>query len=189
MSNLTDKYLCALTYYAIGVSSEGGDVAYELSFSGNISYNKNGLPLLKPIGNSGYTIGVLQTDFGSHPKDALALVNNFDEWAKLEKPDWALTSQRKVQFSIDLGRDGNHIRDSNFDSDKAKYGSKKAIPSELMPPFGLDIDQNFKAHLKEYLATNLGKSFIHKKDKTQAEKIIRNVSHILNHSEFYRKSL
>ena len=35
MSGLTQKEQQALAYYAIGVSSEGGDRAYRLSFAGH----------------------------------------------------------------------------------------------------------------------------------------------------------
>lgn len=74
MSDLTDNEMCAIAYYSVGVSSEGGDVAYQLSFAGNLIHEKSGSTFLKPVGNSGYTIGTLQTDFGARPGDAHELV-------------------------------------------------------------------------------------------------------------------
>ena len=46
MSNLTKAELRAVAYYAIGVASEGGDVAYKLSIAANRSTGPNGEALL-----------------------------------------------------------------------------------------------------------------------------------------------
>ncbi|WP_152624828.1 hypothetical protein [Xanthomonas sp. GPE 39] len=59
MTNLTDNELSALFYYSIGVSSEGGGVAYQLIFAGKHIHEKDSPALLKPIANSGYNIGTL----------------------------------------------------------------------------------------------------------------------------------
>ncbi|WP_267897547.1 hypothetical protein [Dyella psychrodurans] len=39
MANLTDDELRAIAYYSVGVSSEGKDVAYQLSFAGDVIQN------------------------------------------------------------------------------------------------------------------------------------------------------
>jgi len=63
---LTDLELRALAYFAIGIGFEGGDsgrdVSHRLSFAGSI---RNGV--MVPVGNSGFSIGTLQTDLGQHP--------------------------------------------------------------------------------------------------------------------------
>ena len=64
---LTDSELRAVVYFAIGVGSEGSvggrDVSNRLSFAGTF---RNGLMI--PEGNSGFSIGTLQTDLGQHPE-------------------------------------------------------------------------------------------------------------------------
>lgn len=66
MPTLTDNELRALAYYAVGVTSEGKDMAYRLSFAGTHIHEKDGSVLLKPIGNSGYSLGEMQADLGQH---------------------------------------------------------------------------------------------------------------------------
>lgn len=190
MPSLTDNELRAVAYYSIGVSSEGGDVAYSLSYAGRTIHENDGSVRLEPAGgsNSGYSIGTLQTDFGAHPSDANALVESFQSWAKTNHPDWALSVQQQAQFSADLGRDGNHIRDPNFDADRHTYHKKENIPANIMPKDGLDIDQTFKARLNDYLVTDAGKSFIHQRDTTQVDKLMNLVAQPLKEADFYQKS-
>ena len=100
MSNLTDAELRALAYYAIGVTSEGKDVAYKLSFCGNATTGPNGDTQLRPIGNSGYSIGEMQTDLGARSDTAHELVKSFQAWAQVEHPDWVLSEFQASQAGI-----------------------------------------------------------------------------------------
>lgn len=70
MPTLTDNELRALAHYAVGVTSEGKDMAYRLTFPGNHLHEKDGAVLLDPIGNSGYSVGELRADLGQR-KDTI----------------------------------------------------------------------------------------------------------------------
>ncbi|MGY1530201.1 hypothetical protein [Luteimonas sp. A649] len=67
---LTLNELRAAAYFAVGVSSEGSvagrDVAYRLSFAGNVRAGGR----MEPVANSGYSFGTLQIDLGQHPEVA-----------------------------------------------------------------------------------------------------------------------
>lgn len=191
MPGLTDKELRAIAYYAIGVGSEGKDVAYRLSFAGSHLHQKNGTTLLEPIGNSGYSVGEMQTDLGQHRDDAKALVDAYQTWAKVHHPDWVLSGQQQAQYASDLGRDGHHIRDTHYEADDAAYRAQHHthIPSHLLPKAGADIDPTFKARLDVYLATDAGKSFVHGLDVRQVNDLMKRVAEPLeNNVEFYRNA-
>lgn len=102
---LTDSELKAISYFAIGVGSEGVeagfDISNRLSFAGNI---RNGV--MTPVGNSGLSIGTLQTDMGQHPDVAPALVGAYQTWATANHPDWVLTDAQRTQTISDLSRNG-----------------------------------------------------------------------------------
>jgi hypothetical protein len=179
MPNLTDNELRAVAYNAIGVSSEGSDIAYKLSFCGDVIHGQNGSVMLRPIGNSGYTIGEMQTDFGAQPAVGKALVDSFQEWAKVNHKDWMLSEDQKTRLGDELGRNGRHIRDANYDADNKSYMAQhhgKSMPDSLLPATGLDIDPTFKAHLDSYLATDSGKTFTHQTDGTQVNDLMTNVA-------------
>ncbi|WP_158250762.1 peptidoglycan-binding protein [Xanthomonas albilineans] len=182
----------AAAYYAIGVSSEGSDIAYQLNFCGNIVKNKeNGLEMLEPIGNSGYTIGEMQTDFGAHKDIAINLVNSFQTWAAANHPDWILKEDDASLLASSLGRDGHHIRDSYYDVHNKNYiqehhGSQ--IPSSLLPATGDDIDKTLKSHLNIYLSTDDGKSFAHKQDVKQVEILINTIGSRLKNTAPYKNA-
>lgn len=84
---LTTNELKAVAYFAVGVTSEGSDagrdVAYRLSFAGNV---RNGL--MAPVGNSGYSFGTLQIDLGQHPEVARDMLDGYQRWAATQ-PDRA----------------------------------------------------------------------------------------------------
>jgi hypothetical protein len=161
MPTLTEQEREALAYLAIGVSSEGKDVAYQLSFAGQTIREHDGSALLKPVANSGYSIGTLQTDLGQHPELATRLVADFQAWAKTAHPDWVLSNPQQLQFTQALARDGREIR--------AQQGQGGAHTVEGTGP---DIDQTFKSHLNDYLASDAGKSFVHRQDQAQVMKLM-----------------
>ena len=189
MPNLSDNELRAVAYYAIGVSTEGGDVAYQLSFCGQPTHQAG---VLEPIGNSGYTIGEMQTDLGSRHNIAASLVDSFNSWAQANQhQDWVLNDQQKAQFTSDLARDGNHIRDPNYDADNLKYAREhhgQSIPSSQLPATGQDIDQTFKSHLGAYLGTDAGKAFVHQTDTDQVRLLMEKVAARLEPSDLYKNS-
>lgn len=140
----------SLAYFAVGVGSEGSvggrDVSNHLSFAGN---EKNGK--LNPIGNSGYSLGTLQTDLGAHPEVAQPLVAAYQAWAKAHHSDWVLDSKQEQQTVADLGRSGNAIR---ADGNRA-------------------LDATVKSHLDEFLKSNVGKTFVHERDERQVNLLTR----------------
>ncbi|RYG56078.1 MAG: hypothetical protein EON56_04710, partial [Alphaproteobacteria bacterium] len=188
MPNLSEKELRAAAYYAIGVSTEGADQAYRLSFCGYQRANNQ----LEPIGNSGYTIGEMQTDMGARPEVAKELVDSYQKWARAEHPDQVLSATDLAQFSRDLGRDGRHIRDANYEADRLEYRRTHHghdMPSSALPSrTGDDIDATFKARLNVYLGTDHGKSFVHKHDISQVDQLISHVGEPLADSALYKKA-
>lgn len=187
MPNLSENELRALAYYAIGVGTEGGDTAYQLSFCGQSIHQ---VGVLEPIGNSGYSIGEMQIDLGANHDIASRLVDSFEEWARANHPDWMLNDS-KAQFASKLGRDGNHIRDTNYTIDELQYQQEHPhhhLPSYQLPATGQDIDQTFKDHINTYLASDAGKNFVHLQDIRQVGRLIDNVAARLNNTDIYKNS-
>lgn len=178
MPTLTDNELRAIAYYAVGVTSEGKDVAYRLSFAGNHLHEKDGTVLLKPIGNSGYSVGEMQTDLGQHHDDAKALVNAYQDWAKANHPGteagWVLSDAQQAEQAAKLGRDGHHIRDPEYDAHDRAYRVEHHthIPSRLLPVAGPDIDPTFRSHFDTFLATDTGKAAVHRLDVREVNQLV-----------------
>lgn len=163
--SLTDAELRALSYFAIGVSSEGSvagrDVSNRLSFAGNI---RGGV--MDPVGNSGYSIGTLQTDLGQHPEAVPPLIDAYQAWARTAHPDWVLSDAQRAQATADLGRDGNAIRRDA----------------------GRDVDATIKSHLGEYLRTDDGRTFVHNRDVAQVDELMTGVMSRVQQTALYRNS-
>lgn len=147
---LTDAELKALAYFAIGVSSEGSlgpkNVAYRLSFAGTVEDGK-----MTPVGNSGFTIGTLQTDFGAHPEVATDLVAAYQTWAAKQTPSLALADNEKAQTVSDLQRNGKAI---NADHNRA-------------------LDETIRGNINKFLASDDGVTFVHDHDRSQVEHLMR----------------
>lgn len=147
---LTDAELKALAYFAIGVSSEGSlgpkNVAYHLSFAGTIKDGK-----MTPVGNSGFTIGTLQTDFGAHPEVATDLMAAYQTWAAKQTPSLALADDEKAQTVSDLQRDGKAIK---ADQNRA-------------------LDETVRGNINKFLASDDGVAFVHDHDRSQVEHLMR----------------
>ena len=149
-TTLTDAELRALAYFAIGVGSEGSiggrDVSNRLAFAGTI---RNGV--MDPVGNSGYSIGTLQTDLGQHPEVAIQLVDAYQAWARTNHPAWVLTDAQRTQAANDLGRNGRVIEAQN----------------------GRPVDATVKSHLDSFLASDAGITFVHDRDVGQIGTLMR----------------
>lgn len=150
-NQLSSQDARALAYFAVGVSSEGSiggrDVSNYLSFAGK----EHGGMQLEPVGNSGYSLGTLQTDLGAHPEVAQALVSSFQAWARKQHPDWVLDEKQVQQTVADLGRNGNTIR----------------------AEAGRPLDPSVKPHLDAFLTTDAGKTFVHERDERQIDRLLR----------------
>jgi len=147
---LSDAQLRTLAYFAIGVASEGSmagrNVAYKLSFAGSISGG-----VMTPVGNSGFSIGTLQTDLGQHPEVATDLVNAYQTWAAQQTPSMALTEPERAQTVRDLQRDGRAIRADG----------------------GRAMNATAKGNIDRFLASDEGIAFVHDHDRSQVEHLMR----------------
>src|SRR5690606_11997618 len=116
---LTENELQAAAYFAVGVTSEGSiagrDLAYRLSFAGNVGPDGR----MRPVANSGYSFGTMQVDLGQHPAVARDLLDHYQAWAA-SQPDRALefapdeyeTSAACAQDCEALDAAGKTIRDA-----------------------------------------------------------------------------
>ena len=162
---LTEQELRAIAYFAIGVGSEGGfggrDVSNRLSFAGNV---RNGV--MRPVGNSGYSIGTLQTDLGQHPAVAGELVSAFQHWAHRHQPSWVLPDAAERQLTADLARTGTAIKDDG----------------------GRTPDSEAMAHLNAYLRSEDGVSFVHARDEAQVDRLITGIARQLQETNLYQQA-
>ncbi len=162
---LTDAELNAVSYFAIGVGSEGSiggrDVSNRLSFAGNIVNGR-----MEPVGNSGVSIGTLQTDLGQHPEVARTLVGAYQDWARTNHPEWVLDARQQTQTVNDLSRTGDTIRAQG----------------------GRTIDDTVKSHLSAFLQSEDGIRYVHGNDDNQANKLMRDVYTPLRETPLYQNA-
>ncbi|MFC4763899.1 XVIPCD domain-containing protein [Dyella koreensis] len=166
MASITDNEARALIYFAIGVTSEGSDRSYQLAFAGNVRPDEHGAMKMHPKGNSGYTIGTLQTDLGQHKEAAGPLADAFQDWARAKHPDWVLTGAQRNQAVADLSRDGNDIKDQN----------------------GRPMDATVKAHLDRFLESDAGVSFVHQHDMAQTNRLMSRVVAPLRETTLFQQA-
>jgi hypothetical protein len=163
---LTDAELNAISYFAIGVGSEGSvagrDVSNRLSFAGTIGADGR----MDPVGNSGYSIGTLQTDLGQHPEVARTLVAAYQDWARTNHPDWVLDPAQQQQTISDLSRNGRTIEAQD----------------------GRAMDAGVKSHLDQFLLSDAGVRYVHDNDAAQAGKLMREVYTPLRETELYQNA-
>lgn len=135
---LTENELRAAAYFAVGVTSEGSiagrDVAYRLSFAGNVGPGGR----MMPVANSGYSFGTLQIDLGQHPDVARDLLDNYQTWARAQ-PDRA---------TLELGRNA-------YD---ATLESLQRIGDQMLDDRAVDID---RSGINRFLASDTGRTFVH----------------------------
>jgi hypothetical protein len=166
MPALTDNEARAIIYFAIGVSSEGGDQAYQLAFAGEISHDAQGKAILKPVAASGYSIGTLQNDLGqSGGVVATQLIDAYQGWAMSEHKDWVLDESARARTIADLSRNGHQISDRDH---------------------GRDLDAAVKSHVNAFLRSDEGVSFVHDRDTSQVTKLMSRVVVPLRESQLYQ---
>lgn len=135
---LTEAELQAAAYFAVGVTSEGSiagrDVAYRLSFAGNVGPGGR----MRPVANSGYSFGTMQIDLGQHPAVARDLLDHYQDWVATQ-PDHAALELGHGEYDMVLAalqRTGRQMRASN----------------------AVDID---RSGLDRFLASDAGRAFVH----------------------------
>ena len=149
-----------IAYFAVGVSSESKSNAYRLVIAANTRDGK-----LYPIGNSGYSIGTIQTDLGQHPEVAKDLVGAYQKWTLEKKPDWRLSETQEKARIHDLGRTGKEIIRED----------RRPLPSE------------FKSRLNQFLSSKDGITWIHTRDVNQINKIEQNIFIPLQETKLYQE--
>jgi hypothetical protein len=171
---LTDNELQAAAYFAVGVTSEGSiagrDVAYRLSFAGNVGAGGR----MEPVANSGYSFGTLQIDLGQHPDVARDLLDSYQTWAATQ-PDRATLELGQNQYDAtlqSLQRTGRQMRADN----------------------AVDID---RSAINRFLASDAGRTFVHGLDTehvngvTAADEVVGNRDSALERlqrTDLYRNS-
>lgn len=135
---LTERELQAAAYFAVGVTSEGSiggrDVAYRLSFAGNVGPGGR----MEPVANSGYSFGTLQIDLGQHPAVARDLLDGYQAWAATQ-PDRARLALGEGAYDATLT-------------------SLQRTGREMRADGAVDID---RANLNRYLSSDAGRGFVH----------------------------
>jgi len=135
---LTENELRAAAYFAVGVTSEGSiagrDVAYRLSFAGNVGAGGR----MEPVANSGYSLGTLQIDLGQHPEVARDLLDSYQVWAATH-PDRA---------ALELGQ-------NEYD---AMLESLQRTGRQMRAENAVDID---RSSINRFLASDAGRTFVH----------------------------
>lgn len=142
---LTENELRAVAYFGVGVTSEGSvagrDVAYRLSFAGNVRAGGR----MDPVGNSGYSFGTLQIDLGQHPAVARDLLESYQDWAttQVDRAAVELSSRNFDQTLTGLQRTGRQMR---------------AVGA-------IDID---RSTINRFMASDAGRQFVHGLDVAHA---------------------
>lgn len=162
---VSESQLRALSYFVIGVSSEGNyggrDVSNRLSFAGKYKDGK-----MFPVENSGLSIGTLQKDLGQdNQATATELVESYQSWALSNSPNKRLGRDQERSIISDLSRKGSKI---NEQDNRA-------------------IDTLIKKNLDEFLRSDEGKEFVHRRDVAQIENIYDNALVRLVETEAYRR--
>lgn len=164
---LTDAEMRAVAYFAIGVGSEGSvagrDVSNRLSFAGN---RDSATGRMTPVGNSGYSIGTLQTDLGAHPEVVPSLLDAYQTWAATQPPGMALTAAERRQATADLGRNGDAIREQA----------------------GRPMDARIERNLGTFLRSDAGITYIHDRDVAQVEELMTGTLAQVRQTALFRNS-
>lgn len=162
---LTDNELRAVAYFSVGVASEGSmggrDVSNRLSFAGRI-----GDGAMIPEGNSGLSIGTLQTDLGQRPEVGPSLVTAYQNWAREAHPDWVLTDAQREQTIHDLGRNGRTIR---------AEGGRQMVAV-------------IKSRLDSFLESVAGKNYVYDNDTAEVNKLMTEIFEPLRNTDLYRNA-
>jgi hypothetical protein len=134
-----DAQLRVVLYYAVG-ATEGAKQPYHLS----IAADRLSPHEIQPTGNSGYTVGMMQTDLGSHHQVADDLVDRYQDWAR-RNHQAVFDTQAEHKLRADLQRTGAVINAQGHH----------------------DIPSDQKNHLNTFLASGEGQSWVQQQDMNQ----------------------
>ncbi len=151
----SDAEIRAALYYAVGVASEGGRQSFTMVVAGD----NRSTALLEPAGNSGYSIGTLQTDLGQRyqpdveggvnvPRD---LVEATQAWALAYAPEQAFPDEASIGTAIaDFGRMGRDIERDEF----------------------RDVDAEALGRVNAFLGSEHGVAWVHARDSAQVDRVM-----------------
>jgi hypothetical protein len=81
----SESHIHAIARFLVGFGTEEDEVwrDYNLDFAGRIDYRSDGVPAsIRPVDNSGYSLGSLQWDFGQGPELVGLFIDAFEAFAK-----------------------------------------------------------------------------------------------------------
>jgi len=154
-TNPSNAEIRAALYYAVGVASEGGRQSFTMVVAGD----NRSTPLLEVAGNSGYSIGTLQTDLGQRYQPAVPggvnvprdLIEATQSWAVAHAPQQAFPDREAMDAAIaDFGRTGRKIELDGF----------------------RDVDAASLARVNAFLGSEHGVAWVHARDAAQVERVM-----------------
>ncbi|MCP3442010.1 hypothetical protein [Bradyrhizobium sp. CCGUVB14] len=95
--SVAESHVQGIARFIVGYGTEEDENwrTYHFDFCGNISYYDDGKPkVIKPADNSGYSLGMLQLDFGQTTSAAKPFLDAFDNWHATTPGSPALISTR-----------------------------------------------------------------------------------------------
>lgn len=101
-----------------------------------------------PVGNSGFSLGMIQTDLGQHKDVAKDLVRAYQDWA-VKNGEVSFPKEQEDKIIRELGRTGKEINSQG----------------------GKSLDRNLKFQINKFLASSDGITFIHNHGIKQIKKI------------------
>ena len=170
---ISDNEFYAIAFFGVGAATEAGSMekAYHLSIAGDETKDKNGVVTeIKPAGNSGYTIGMLQNDFGQHrlPNEETAryLLRATQSWAAQHRPELKFQENEIEPFTKELSQQGKEIN---------RAGGKPLHPK-------------IRPAVDAFLASDAGIAFAHSLDVKQISNIDKYVFTPLAQTPLYQNS-
>ena len=115
---ISENEFYAIAFFGIGAATEAKTKAYRLSIAGKEIKDESGIVTkIEPVQNSGYTISMLQNDFGQHrlPNEETAryLLRATQSWATLHRPELKFQENEMERFIKELSRNGKEINREN----------------------------------------------------------------------------
>lgn len=159
---LRDADLEALNYFVAGIGAAARPAGAGLWFAGGTDRNGG----LAPHDARGYALGVLRSDLGGDRGLVEALIDAYQAWAAVERPERALTARQAEQTIADLARDGDAIRAEG----------------------GRAPNATILAHIDGFLAGEDGIRFAHEADRARCERLMRDVHAPLRALPLYREA-
>lgn len=168
---ISENEFYAIAFFGIGAATEAKTKAYRLSIAGKEIKDESGIVTkIEPVQNSGYTISMLQNDFGQHrlPNEETAryLLRATQSWATLHRPELKFQENEMERFIKELSRNGKEINREN----------------------GKPLHPKIRPAVDAFLASDAGIAFTHSLDVKQIANINKNVFTPLAQTPLYQNS-